>query len=315
MALPCCCSSSFSSYSSAAAARSASSQAAPRLQLVGGGSGAATAPCRRLLEASLLTLGRPSVRPMLATPRRVPAAASAAVRVAAAPPATAGHLQWQQQLLQLIAKAAAALSLAAAMAWSLAAPAWAARSGGRMGGSAFGGGGRFSGSGFGGSGSGGGMSAFGGGSPFGRSGAYRSSYSSGALGGGFGSGYMHGGAPAVGSVRVNSFFLSPFGGSPPPPPPAQPRCPNGVPKANGPAVVDCVLLHSHPPPPCFHAGYGMGYPMVGGFGGGGSLLSLMFWGAFALIMVQVGGGDHGALRSHSTPTRNGLNSTSLCSNK
>ena len=202
MALPCCCSSSFSSYSSAAAARSASSQAAPRLQLVGGGSGAATAPCRRLLEASLLTLGRPSVRPMLATPRRVPAAASAAVRVAAAPPATAGHLQWQQQLLQLIAKAAAALSLAAAMALSLAAPAWAARSGGRMGGSAFGGGGRFSGSGFGGSGS-----------------------------------------------------------------------------------------------------------------GGGSLLSLMFWGAFALIMVQVGGGDHGALRSHSTPTRNGLNSTSLCSNK
>lgn len=36
------------------------------------------------------------------------------------------------------------------------------------------------------------------------------------------------------------------------------------------------------PPP----GFGYGVPVYGGFGGGG-LLSLLFWGAFAVIMIQV----------------------------
>lgn len=105
-----------------------------------------------------------------------------------------------------------------------------------MGGSSFG---RSS---FGGGGSsfGGGAAAFSGGAASSsRSGGFRSNYGGGALGGGFGS--YPTGAPAGTSVRMNSFFLSPFG-------------------------------------------FGYGMPM---YGGGGGLLSLMFWGAFAVIMLQV----------------------------
>ncbi|KAL4532424.1 hypothetical protein Ndes2437B_g02830 [Nannochloris sp. 'desiccata'] len=98
-------------------------------------------------------------------------------------------------LFSRLAKAAALLALAAAVALGGPRSAEAARSGGRMGGSSFG-----------------------------RSISY---------------GMM---SPFRSSVSTNAFFFSPFG-----------------------------------------MGYGYGYPM----GGGGGLTSLLFWGIFAVIMVQV----------------------------
>lgn len=133
-------------------------------------------------------------------------------------------------LLQRLARAGGAVALGAALALGSAGAAEAARSGGRMGGSSFGrssfSGGR---SGFGAAASSGGSSRFGSsfgsslgsssfGSSFGSSfrssfgssssgSGYRSSYSGGAITGGFSSS-----TPSTsGGVRVNSFFLSPWG--------------------------------------------------------------------------------------------------------
>ncbi|PSC72417.1 hypothetical protein C2E20_4242 [Micractinium conductrix] len=156
-------------------------------------------------------------------------------------------------LLRTATRAGGLVVLATAMALSTAGAAAAARSGGRMGGSSFG---RSSfGGGMGGMSGAGGMGASAFSSGFGsRAGSFRSSYGAAPMGGGFGRAAPL--APSTGGVRVNSFFLSPFG-----------------------------------------YGYGMGYPMGGG---GGGLLSLLFWGAFAVIMIQVvqgvmrsreGGGD------------------------
>ncbi|KAL4443492.1 hypothetical protein ABPG75_011229 [Micractinium tetrahymenae] len=154
-------------------------------------------------------------------------------------------------LLQRLARAGGAVALGAALVLGSAGAAEAARSGGRMGGGSFGGS-RFSssGGGFGGRSGFGAAAAMGGssrlgssfGSGFGSStsgSGYRSSYKGGALTGGFGSPLPS----TTGGVRVNSFFLSPWG-------------------------------------------FGYGVPVYGGFGGGG-LLSLLFWGAFAVIMIQV----------------------------
>lgn len=134
-------------------------------------------------------------------------------------------------LFSRLAKAAALLVLAAAVALGGPRPAEAARSGGRMGGSSFG---RSS------YGSvGGGYGSFGSrsssSSSFGRSSAAYSSPLS--L---FGSGSSRYGltTPYRSSVSTSAFFFSPFG---------------------------------------------MGY----GYGGGGGLTSLLFWGVFAVIMVQV----------------------------
>ncbi|PRW56501.1 hypothetical protein C2E21_4515 [Chlorella sorokiniana] len=157
---------------------------------------------------------------------------------------------------QRVLHIAGTAGLTVALALASAAPAFAARSGGRMGGSSFGGR-SFSSSGAGGWGGAAAAatsrSAWGAGATSG--GAWRGSYRSGGsqpLTGGFGSSYS---SPSM-SVRTNSFFLSPWG-----------------------------------------FGYGVGVPMYGG----GGLLSLLFWGAFAVIMLQVvqgvlrnmSGGDDG----------------------
>ncbi|KAG7672850.1 hypothetical protein Ndes2526B_g08622 [Nannochloris sp. 'desiccata'] len=134
-------------------------------------------------------------------------------------------------LFSRLAKAAALLALAAAVALGGPRSAEAARSGGRMGGSSFGR--SMYGGSFGGGGYGSAASAFGGRSSFGGGGAtYKNS---------FGSSYGMM-SPFRSSVSTNAFFFSPFG-----------------------------------------MGYGYGYPM----GGGGGLTSLLFWGIFAVIMVQV----------------------------
>jgi uncharacterized membrane protein len=144
-------------------------------------------------------------------------------------------------LFSRLAKAAALLALAAAVALGGPRPAEAARSGGRMGGSSFGRsmyGGSYGSS----------SSAFGGRSSFGSSGggygksAYKSSW-----------GMM---SPYRSSVSTNAFFFSPFG---------------------------------------MGMGYGYGYPM----GGGGGLTSLLFWGVFTVIMVQV---VRGVLNNTSSPS-------------
>ncbi|KAI7844132.1 hypothetical protein COHA_002267 [Chlorella ohadii] len=171
------------------------------------------------------------------------------------PPAAAPSLG------QRVLRVAGAAGVTVALALASAAPAFAARSGGRMGGSSFGrssfssGGGSF-GRGTGGwggaaaatsrgswgtgaaSGSSWGRSSFGWGSSWGGS-SYRAG-STQPLTGGFGSSGSSS-SPSL-SVRTNSFFLSPWG-----------------------------------------FGYGVGYPMYGG----GGFLSLLFWGIFAVIMLQV----------------------------
>lgn len=182
---------------------------------------------------------------------------------AAAPlaPAPQKVLTLWQQLMRHLARGAAMLSLALVVALGATGAAEAARSGGRMGGSSFGGGRSFGGGGgFGGSSSFGGSRSVGGSSMFGGSlfggaggssssalGSYRSSSGASPLSGGFSRGGV-GLAPRT--VQTNSFFISPFG-------------------------------------------YGMGYPMMGG---GGGILSLVFWGAFALILLQV---VQGVMRSRS----------------
>lgn len=124
-------------------------------------------------------------------------------------------------LLQGLARCAGVAGMATALALGAGVgAAEAARSGGRMGGAAFGGS-RFSSGGFGSSawgassstGTWGGRSAFGGGGAMGsgwggssRLGAYRSG-GAGPLTGGFGSSFS---TPSSG-VRTNAFFLSPFG--------------------------------------------------------------------------------------------------------
>lgn len=134
------------------------------------------------------------------------------------PPAVPGT----PSLLQRLARAGGAVALGAALALGSAGAAEAARSGGRMGGRSFGGS-RFSssGGGFGGRSGFGAAASMGGssrtssslGSVFGSSGSgsgFRSSYKGGALTGGISSS-----PPATsGSVRVNSFFLSPWGEGP-----------------------------------------------------------------------------------------------------
>lgn len=124
-----------------------------------------------------------------------------------------------QRLARHVARWAGAGALALALAFSWAGAAHAARSGGRMGGAAFGGS-RYSGLGGAGWGASSATSAWGAGagsrgafgaSAFGgpRVGAYRGS--AGPLTGGFGSGLGGAVGSPGSSVRVNSFFLSPFG--------------------------------------------------------------------------------------------------------
>ncbi|PSC72416.1 hypothetical protein C2E20_4242 [Micractinium conductrix] len=112
-------------------------------------------------------------------------------------------------LLRTATRAGGLVVLATAMALSTAGAAAAARSGGRMGGSSFG---RSSfGGGMGGMSGAGGMGASAFSSGFGsRAGSFRSSYGAAPMGGGFGRAAPL--APSTGGVRVNSFFLSPFGG-------------------------------------------------------------------------------------------------------
>lgn len=149
-------------------------------------------------------------------------------------------------LFSRLAKAAALLALAAAVALGGPRSAEAARSGGRIGGSSFGR--SMYGKSFGGGGYGSAASAFGGRSSFGGGGGGFKTKNS------FGSSYGMM-SPYRSSVSTSAFFFSPFG-----------------------------------------MGYGYGYPM----GGGGGLTSLLFWGIFAVIMVQVVRGVLGQNRSGSS---------------